>query len=93
MRCSPPHDFRHGGLHSHMPGDVDYIEAWRGVQEKTKFDDLVGSLMDNNRRRIKLYNTVVQQVFKGSTLSFNILQTRCSRGCYTNAFVIHSIIQ
>ena len=53
-------------------GNVDYIGALRGMQEKTKFDDLVGSIMDNNRRKIKLYNTVVQQVFKGSNLSLNI---------------------
>ena len=40
-------------------GYVDYIGAWRGVQERTKFADLVVSVMDNNSRRIKLYDTVV----------------------------------
>ena len=31
-------------------GYVDYIGALRGVQEKTKFADLVVSVMDNRRR-------------------------------------------
>ena len=31
---------------------VDYIGAWRGVQEKTKFDDLVVSVMGNNRIKL-----------------------------------------
>ena len=35
-------------------GHVDYIGAWQGVQEKTKFANLVVSVMDNNSRRIKL---------------------------------------
>ena len=35
-------------------GHVDYIGAWRGVQEKTKFAELVVSVMDNNSSRIKL---------------------------------------
>ena len=33
---------------------VDYIRAWRSVQEKTKFADLVVLVMDNISRRIKL---------------------------------------
>ena len=35
-------------------GHVDYIGAWQGVQEITKFADLVVSVMDNYSRRIKL---------------------------------------
>ena len=35
-------------------GHVDYIEAWRAVQEKIKFADLGVSVMDNSSRRIKL---------------------------------------
>ena len=35
-------------------GHVDYIGAWRGVKEKTKFADFVVSVMDNSSRRIKL---------------------------------------
>ena len=35
-------------------GHVDYIKAWRGVQEKIKFVDFVVSVTDNSSRRIKL---------------------------------------
>ena len=55
-RCSPSHDFRHGGLHSHMPGACGLHRgvAGRAVQEKTKFADLGVSVIDNSSRRIKL---------------------------------------
>ena len=33
---------------------VDYIGAWWGVQEKTKFYDFGVSVMNNKCRRIKL---------------------------------------
>ena len=33
---------------------LDYIRVWQGVHKKTKFDNLVVSVMNNNSRRIKL---------------------------------------
>ena len=60
MRCSPPHDFRHGGLRSHMQGACGLHQgvAGRAGGEK-KFAFLVVSVMDNNNRRMKLWGTVV----------------------------------
>ena len=36
IRCSPPHDFRHGGLHSHMPGACGLHHSVAGRAEKNK---------------------------------------------------------
>ena len=59
MKYSPPHDFCHWGLHFPVPFGI-WTTLWHGgACRRTKFADLVVSVMDNNRRRIKLKDTVV----------------------------------
>ena len=54
MRCSPPHDFRHGGLNSPMPGACGLHRGVAGHAGENKVCRLGSSVMYNNSRRIKL---------------------------------------
>ena len=58
MRCSPPHDFHHGGLHSHMQGACELHRGVAGRAGENKVCKL-GSF-SNGYSRIQQENQTVR---------------------------------